>query len=575
MRALQLTPLASVHAVVLGQDPYHGPGQAEGLAFSVAEGVKHPPSLRNIFKELGATPQSGSLRDWARSGVLLLNASLTVEDGQPMSHAKKGWETLTDRLLALVAATASPCVYLLWGAHAQAKADLIRAHAAQYGRDILLLQTNHPSPLSASRPPVPFLGSGCFVAARDWLAQRGVEGVFQPADRGRSPKRRTAQQPRQPGAKAPPHRARRGRARMRQFQARVVEVVALDVDGGVAADRLEVMRQPFARRAAPGFEQALDHRRVRRAAARRGQRLERGTPRDAMHAHGLAPGVRQRPLGQQAIDEVDRPHLRQQARVEGQFAGAVPDLRRAAGRVLARERVDLHEQQVAGVAAADQRRQRRVGRVAAVPVRLPVDLHGLEQRGQAGRGQHRARVELPSREDHCLPAVHVGGADEHLEAGMASDGAEVDFLLEQVAQRIDVQRIALVGRDQPAPGIADHAGRRQLGRQAAPQHLHESLLHRTQAAERADAVPHLGELGPRAFARVLAARFGLAQPLARATALTAPALVPLRPSKPRRPSSRRASSTPQVKAPWEPPPCRARLSIRMAHGSKILAYARE
>jgi uracil-DNA glycosylase len=178
LRALELTPLASVHAVVLGQDPYHGPGQAEGLAFSVADGVKHPPSLRNIFKELGARPESGSLLDWARSGVLLLNAVLTVEDGQPTSHAKKGWEALTDRLLALVAATASPCVYLLWGAHAQAKADLIHAHAAQYAREVLVLQTNHPSPLSAARPPVPFLGSGCFRQARDWLAERGVQGVF-------------------------------------------------------------------------------------------------------------------------------------------------------------------------------------------------------------------------------------------------------------------------------------------------------------------------------------------------------------------------------------------------------------
>ena len=178
MRALELTPLEAVHAVVLGQDPYHGPGQAEGLAFSVADGVRHPPSLRNIFKELGATPQSGSLVDWARRGVLLLNACLTVEDGQPASHARKGWEALTDGLLARVAATASPCVYLLWGAHAQAKADLIRSHAAQYARDILVLQANHPSPLSASRPPVPFLGSGCFRQAREWLAQRGVQGVF-------------------------------------------------------------------------------------------------------------------------------------------------------------------------------------------------------------------------------------------------------------------------------------------------------------------------------------------------------------------------------------------------------------
>ncbi|MFI4926283.1 MAG: uracil-DNA glycosylase [Burkholderiales bacterium] len=178
LRALDLTPLSSVHAVVLGQDPYHGPGQAEGLAFSVANGVKHPPSLRNIFKELGTRPESGSLMPWARSGVLLLNAVLTVEQGEPTSHAKKGWEALTDRLLALVAATASPCVYLLWGAHAQAKADLIRAHAAQYARDILVLQTNHPSPLSAGRPPVPFLGSGCFRQARDWLAERGVPGLF-------------------------------------------------------------------------------------------------------------------------------------------------------------------------------------------------------------------------------------------------------------------------------------------------------------------------------------------------------------------------------------------------------------
>jgi uracil-DNA glycosylase len=178
LRALELTPLHSVHAVVLGQDPYHGPGQAEGLAFSVADGVKHPPSLRNIFKELGTTPQSGSLIEWARSGVLLLNAVLTVEDGQPASHAKKGWEALTDSLLSLVAATASPCVYLLWGAHAQAKAGLIETAAARHGREILLLQTNHPSPLSAARPPVPFLGSGCLRQARDWLVARGVQGVF-------------------------------------------------------------------------------------------------------------------------------------------------------------------------------------------------------------------------------------------------------------------------------------------------------------------------------------------------------------------------------------------------------------
>lgn len=178
LRALELTPLASVHAVVLGQDPYHGAGQAEGLAFSVAHGVKHPPSLRNIFKELGTRPESGSLAGWARSGVLLLNTCLTVEDGQPASHARKGWEALTDRLLGLVAASASPCVYLLWGAHAQGKAPLIEETAARHGREILVLQANHPSPLSASRPPAPFLGSGCFAQARAWLAERGVRGVF-------------------------------------------------------------------------------------------------------------------------------------------------------------------------------------------------------------------------------------------------------------------------------------------------------------------------------------------------------------------------------------------------------------
>jgi uracil-DNA glycosylase len=178
LRALELTPLGSVHAVVLGQDPYHGPGQAEGLAFSVADGVRHPPSLRNIFTELGERPESGSLVNWARGGVLLLNACLTVEDGQPASHARKGWEALTDRLLARVAATASPCVYLLWGAYAQAKAGLIEQTAAQHGREILVLQANHPSPLSARRPPVPFLGSGCFAQARQWLRERGVQAVF-------------------------------------------------------------------------------------------------------------------------------------------------------------------------------------------------------------------------------------------------------------------------------------------------------------------------------------------------------------------------------------------------------------
>lgn len=177
-RALEMTPLGAVRAVVLGQDPYHGPGQAEGLAFSVPDGVKVPPSLRNIFKEMGCTPPGGSLVDWARRGVLLLNTSLTVEQGQAASHSRKGWEQLTDALLEKVACTASPCVYLLWGAHAQAKAGLIEATAKAHGREALILQANHPSPLSASRPPMPFLGCGHFQAARQWLAERGHPGVF-------------------------------------------------------------------------------------------------------------------------------------------------------------------------------------------------------------------------------------------------------------------------------------------------------------------------------------------------------------------------------------------------------------
>ncbi len=178
-RALELTPLAGVKAVILGQDPYHGPGQAEGLAFSVAPGVRLPPSLRNIFKEIQrdlgqAIPASGSLGAWARQGVLLLNTSLTVEDGQAASHARQGWEALTDALLAHVAASAPACVYMLWGAHAQAKAPLITEAAASHGRKALILQSNHPSPLSALRPPVPFMGNGHFSQARDWLAGQGI-----------------------------------------------------------------------------------------------------------------------------------------------------------------------------------------------------------------------------------------------------------------------------------------------------------------------------------------------------------------------------------------------------------------
>lgn len=186
--ALRLTPLSQVKVVILGQDPYHGPHQAQGLSFSVAPGVKIPPSLRNIFKELQrdlgqSMPATGSLEAWAKRGVLLLNTSLTVEDGQPASHAKRGWEQLTDALLTEVARTAPACVYLLWGGHAQAKAELIeRETGAQSAgfiglrddlestRRALVLKANHPSPLSALRPPVPFIGCGHFSQAKAWLA---------------------------------------------------------------------------------------------------------------------------------------------------------------------------------------------------------------------------------------------------------------------------------------------------------------------------------------------------------------------------------------------------------------------
>jgi uracil-DNA glycosylase len=173
-RALELTALKQVRVVILGQDPYHGAGQAEGLAFSVARGVKIPPSLRNMFKErqrdLGLAPAAhGSLQSWAEQGVLLLNTTLTVEDGQPAAHAKQGWELLTDALISACAAKPRPVVFMLWGAHAQAKQALIAAHNADERH--LVLCANHPSPLSALRPPAPFIGCGHFGQAERFLLQ--------------------------------------------------------------------------------------------------------------------------------------------------------------------------------------------------------------------------------------------------------------------------------------------------------------------------------------------------------------------------------------------------------------------
>jgi uracil-DNA glycosylase len=176
LRALQLTPPDEVRVVVLGQDPYHGPGQAEGLAFSVAPGVKPPPSLRNIFQELQRdlvlpAPANGSLVRWAQQGVLLLNTCLTVEDGQPASHARQGWESLTDRLIERCSASGQPKVFMLWGAHAQKKAALVDS------RRHLMLFANHPSPLSARRAPLPFIGCGHFSQANAWLARQGARPI--------------------------------------------------------------------------------------------------------------------------------------------------------------------------------------------------------------------------------------------------------------------------------------------------------------------------------------------------------------------------------------------------------------
>ena len=174
LRALQLTPLEEVRVVILGQDPYHGRGQAEGLAFSVAPGVALPPSLRNIFKELqrdlGTPPPKfpepgGSLVNWATHGVLLLNTCLTVEEGKPASHAGKGWEQFTDAVIRQVSNAAHPVVFMLWGSHAQSKRALVDVARHQ------VLVANHPSPLSALRPPLPFIGCGHFSQARAWREQ--------------------------------------------------------------------------------------------------------------------------------------------------------------------------------------------------------------------------------------------------------------------------------------------------------------------------------------------------------------------------------------------------------------------
>ena len=175
LRALEFISPDAVRVVILGQDPYHRPGQAQGLAFSVAPGQKKlPPSLRNILKEVADDTSAPSacrddLSPWARQGVLLLNSVLTVEEGRPQGHAGRGWEALTDALLVRVAAQPEPAVFMLWGAAAQHKRSLVeRAGLAPH----LVLVANHPSPLSARRLPLPFFGCRHFSQANGFLAAR-------------------------------------------------------------------------------------------------------------------------------------------------------------------------------------------------------------------------------------------------------------------------------------------------------------------------------------------------------------------------------------------------------------------
>ncbi len=175
LRALELTDFDAVRVVILGQDPYHGPGQADGLAFSVPEGVTAPPSLRNIFDEIqrdvyGGQKQTFStdLSRWARQGVLLLNAVLTVEAGKAASHQGLGWEPLTDEIVATLAREREHVVFMLWGRFAQSKRRLID------GRKHLILEAPHPSPLSASQG---FLGCGHFSRANQYLIEHGFPPI--------------------------------------------------------------------------------------------------------------------------------------------------------------------------------------------------------------------------------------------------------------------------------------------------------------------------------------------------------------------------------------------------------------
>lgn len=171
--AFDACPFENIKVVIIGQDPYHGPGQANGLCFSVRDGVRMPPSLVNIFKEIQQDlqkpiPASGNLDRWARQGVLLLNATLTVRAGVAGSHQGKGWETFTDSVIRLISVEKSGVVFLLWGAYAQKKVELIDRSRH------LVLMSAHPSPFSADRG---FFGNKHFSKANDYLRRNGQKEI--------------------------------------------------------------------------------------------------------------------------------------------------------------------------------------------------------------------------------------------------------------------------------------------------------------------------------------------------------------------------------------------------------------
>ncbi len=172
-KALQLVPLENVKVVILGQDPYHGLGQAHGLSFSVPASMKIPPSLQNIFKELESDlkikpPANGDLSHWAQQGVLLLNSVLTVQQDLAASHQKKGWEHFTDKIISIINQNCAHVVFILWGSYAQKKAEFV-----DQGRH-LVLKSAHPSPLSSYRG---FFGSKPFSTANEWLRAKGINQI--------------------------------------------------------------------------------------------------------------------------------------------------------------------------------------------------------------------------------------------------------------------------------------------------------------------------------------------------------------------------------------------------------------